>query len=100
MTLSEALKELSKRTGLTYKKMAEKAGNSCTTALTTPISRNEMKVSSLIRMANAVGYDVLLVRRHALEYEDPIVIDEAGKKVEAAGGPNSEKTSDNRKEGN
>lgn len=40
-------------------------------------------VSTLVKLANAAGYDVLLVRRHQLEFEEPIVIDSAGKKETA-----------------
>lgn len=79
MTLSEALKMMCKRSKLTQKKWAEKFGSVTTSVITSPITRNDMMVSTLIKLANAAGYDVLLVRRHTLEYEEPIVIDKAGK---------------------
>lgn len=83
MTLSEALKTMSKRSKLPYKTWANKAGGVTYSVITSPIDRNDAKVSTLVKLANAAGYDVLLVRRHQLEHEEPIVIDEVGKKKEA-----------------
>lgn len=79
MTLAEALKTMCKRSKLTHKKWAEKFGSVTTSVITSPITRNDMMVSTLIKLSNAAGYDVLLVRRHTLEYEETIVIDKAGK---------------------
>lgn len=79
MTLSEALKTMSKRSRISYKKWANSVGNNTISVISSPIDRNDAKVSTLIRLANAAGYDVLLVRRHQLEYEAPIVIDQTGK---------------------
>lgn len=79
MTLSEALKTMSKRSRISYKKWANSVGNNTISVISSPIDRNDAKVSTLVRLANAAGYDVLLVRRHQLEYEDPIVIDQTGK---------------------
>lgn len=80
MTLSEALKTMSKRSRLPYKKWAKLAGNYTYSVISTPITRNDCKVSTLVKLAQTAGYDVLLVRRHQLEYEEPIVIDQVGKK--------------------
>lgn len=80
MTLSEALKEMSKRSKIPYQKWGEMVGNHTYSVITAPINRGDAKVSTLVRLANAAGYDVLLVRRHQLEHEEPIVIDEAGRK--------------------
>lgn len=80
MTLSEALKTMSKRSKLPYKKWGEKAGGVTYSVITSPITRNDAMVSTLVKLANAAGYDVLLVRRHALEPEEPIVIDCAGRR--------------------
>lgn len=80
MTLSKALKELSKRSKLTYNSWGELAGGLSRGVISAPIDRNDAKVSTLVKLANAAGYDVLLVRRHMLEYEEPIVIDQAGKR--------------------
>lgn len=80
MTLSEALKMMSKRSSISYKKWVKRAGGVTTSVITSPISRNDAMVSTLVKLANAAGYDVLLVRRHQLEHEEPIVIDHAGSK--------------------
>lgn len=82
MTLSEALKTMSKRSKIPYQKWGEMVGNDTYSVITSSITRGDAKVSTLVRLANAAGYDVLLVRRHALEPEDPIVIDNAGRKKE------------------
>lgn len=80
MTLSDALKEMSKRSKIPYQKWGEMVGNDTYSVITSSITRGDAKVSTLVRLANAAGYDVLLVRRHQLEHEEPIVIDGAGKK--------------------
>lgn len=82
MTLSEALKTMSKRSKIPYQKWGKRVGNDTYSVITTPITRNDAMVSTLVRLANAAGYDVLLVRRHTLEPEEPIVIDNAGRKKE------------------
>lgn len=83
MTLSEALKTMSKRSRISYKKWGQMAGGVSYSVITSPITRNDAMVSTLVRLANAAGYDVLLVRRHQLEHEEPIVIDQVGKNVAA-----------------
>lgn len=80
MTLSKALKAMAKRSKMSYNEWGQKAGNLTYSVVTSPITRNDAKVSTLVKLANAAGYDVLLVRRHQLEYEEPIVIDDAGRK--------------------
>lgn len=79
MRLSDAIKEMARRSKLSYKAWAELVGTVTYSVVSTPIDRNECKVSTLVRLANAAGYDVLLIRRHMLEYETPIVIDRAGR---------------------
>lgn len=76
MTLAEALKTMSKRSKLTYKKWGERAGCVSYSVITTPITRGDAKVSTLVKLANAAGYDVVLVRRLNVSGEDPIVIDD------------------------
>lgn len=81
MLLRDALKEIVHRARTTQKGLAEMAGYKTSSAVTTPIAKNDMNVSTLIRIANAAGYDVMLVRRNALEPEYPILI-EGGKETE------------------
>lgn len=79
MTLSEAIKTVSKRSKLTYKAWAQMAGSVTDGVITTAIARNNCNVLTLMKLVNAAGYDILLVRRHAMEHEELIVIDKAGR---------------------
>lgn len=87
MTLPDALKTMAKRSRLTYKRWGELAGGVTYSVITTPITRGDAKVSTLVRLANAAGYDLLLVRRHQIDsYEEPILIDDAGREKGENGG--------------
>lgn len=79
MTLSEALKTMSKRSKLPYKKWGEKAGGVTYSVISSPITRNDCMVSTLVKLAAAAGYDVVLVRKINLTGEEPILIDDAGR---------------------
>lgn len=79
MTLKKALKTMAERSRLTYKEWGKRAGGLTCSVISSPILRNDAMVSTLVKLANAAGYDVLLVRRHQLEYEEPIVVDRVGK---------------------
>ena len=63
MKFADALKEMIHRAKLTQKGLA------------TPIARGDIKLSTLCRLANSAGYDVMLVRRDAIEPEYPIKIE-------------------------
>lgn len=102
MKLAEALKTMAQRTKITYQNWGKKVGNVTDGVVTSAIDRNDCMTSTLVRLANAAGYDVLLVRRHALEYEEPIVIDCTGKNRtgdSSNGCVGVAETRDNRKEG-
>lgn len=75
MKVADALKEMIHRAKLTQKGLAEKAGYKTLSSVTTPIARGDIKLSTLCRLANTAGYDVMLVRRDAVEPEYPIRID-------------------------
>ena len=75
MKLGDALKELVHRSRKTQKSLAIEAGYKTVSSISTPIAKNDMHVSTLIRLSNAAGYDVMLVRRYAVEPEAPIRID-------------------------
>ena len=75
MKVADALKEMIHRAKLTQKGLAEKAGYKTLSSVTTPIARGDIKLSTLCRLANSAGYDVMLVRRDAVEPEYPIKID-------------------------
>lgn len=81
MKLGVALKEMIHRAGTSQKKLATAAGYKTVSCLSTPIANNDMQVSTLARLAEAAGYDLMLVRRNAIEPEYPIKIDP--KEVEA-----------------
>ena len=75
MKFADALKEMIHRAKLTQKGLAEKAGYKTLSSVTTPIARGDIKLSTLCRLANSAVYDVMLVRRDAVEPEYPIRID-------------------------
>lgn len=75
MNLGDALKEMVWRTRTTQKKLAEKAGYKTMSSISTPIKNNDMNVSTLLRIADAAGYDLLLVRRNTIEEQGPIKIE-------------------------
>lgn len=75
MKFADALKEMLHRARLTQKGITEKAGYKSVSIVTAPIARGDIKISTLTRLANAAGYDVMLVRRDAVEPEYPIRID-------------------------
>lgn len=79
MTLSEALKTMSKLSKLPYKKWGAKAGGVTYSVISSPITRNDCMVSTLVKLADAAGYDVVLVRRINLTCEEPILIDDVGR---------------------
>ena len=75
MQIKAALKELVHRSGMSQRKLATQAGYKTVSCLSTPIANNDMQVSTLVRLAEAAGYDLMLVRRNAIEPEYPIKID-------------------------
>ena len=78
MILRDALKEIVHRNKWTQKMLTEKAGYKSMSAITAPIAKGDMCVSTLIRLAGAAGYDLMLVRREPQEPEYPIRIDPTG----------------------
>ena len=82
MILSDAIKEMVHRSGLTQKKLAERAGYKYVGSVTMPIANNNTSISTLYRLADAAGYDVMLVRRSPIEPEYPIKIDGYGREKE------------------
>lgn len=77
MLIGEAIKEMIHRAGTTQSALAKAAGYNTISAVTTPIAKNNMNVSTLVKLANVCGYDVMLVRRNAIEPEYPIRVDSA-----------------------
>jgi len=79
MSLSMALRTMGERSQISLKEWGERVGGLKYTVVSSPIERNDSRVSTLVKLADAAGYDVMLVRRVNLTGEEPIVIDNAGK---------------------
>jgi transcriptional regulator with XRE-family HTH domain len=63
MKAGEAIKQAMKGDGLTQIKLAEKLGYKGQAAVGNVLTReNAMKVESLLKMAHAMGYDVVIRR--------------------------------------
>ena len=63
MKAGEAIKAAMKGDGLTQIKLAEKLGHKGQAAVGNVLTReNAMKVESLLKMAHAMGYDVVIRR--------------------------------------
>lgn len=75
MRFSNALKEIIHRANTTQKELAKKAGYKTVSSVSTPIASNDIRLSTLVRLAKAAGYNVMLVRENAIEPEYPIKID-------------------------
>lgn len=67
MLLRNALKEIAKRSGFGQKKICNMAGYKSVSAISTPIARNDMNVSTLVRLANAVGFNVILTNKKQID---------------------------------
>lgn len=70
-----AIKEIVHQSHTSQKKLAEAAGYKHLSSVTTPIARNDLMLSSMIRLADALGYDVMLVKRHNIENQPNIVVE-------------------------
>jgi hypothetical protein len=82
MRLGLALKEMIHQCQTTQKGLAEKAGYHTMSCITTPIARDDIKVSTLLRFAETLGYDLVLVKRDNVDGYPPIHIDPAAKEAE------------------
>lgn len=78
MDLSVAIKEIMRRSWMTYKKVMEACGFKSSSSISTPIKKNDMHVSTLVKIADVCGYDLVLVKREEVKTEFPIKIDCAG----------------------
>lgn len=69
------LKEVRKKTGLSQEELAQRAGVSRTTvARMETAAKGDMSVSALVRLLEAVGYDLKAVKRgHVRTVEDILV---------------------------
>ena len=74
-----AIKEMVHQSQSSQKKLAELAGYKHLSSVTTPIARNDLMLSSMVRLADALGYDLMLVKRENVDGYPPIRIDAAKK---------------------
>lgn len=79
MMLGIAIKEMLHRSGMTQAELAKRAGYNTVSAVSTPIAKNNITISTLCLLADIAGYDVMLVRRSPIEPEYPIKIDGYGR---------------------
>ena len=75
MKLSDALKELLYVARMSQQSVCEAAGFKNSISIRKPMERGDMRVSTLIRFANAAGYDLMMVKRGSVGTVPPIVID-------------------------
>lgn len=76
----DAMKEMIHRSKTSQLKLAQDAGYKGCSTVSAPIARNDITLSTLLRLADAAGYDVMLVRREndplAPEYPIKFVLPE------------------------
>ena len=71
----DAIKEMAKESKLSQKRMAEEAGYKSVSSVALPIARGNLKLHTLLKLADAAGFDVVLVKRENLAGYNPIKID-------------------------
>lgn len=77
MKFSAAFKVMLAQEGLTQKRLAQAAGYKTVSAISTPLAKGDIMLSTLSRLAKAAGYTVCLVKDGAnLEEYPPIRIDQ------------------------
>lgn len=74
LEFKDAIKEMIHRAKTSQMKLAQDAGYKACSAISSPIARNDIMLSTLLRFTEAAGYDVILVRKEAdpLSPEYPI----------------------------
>lgn len=81
--LKEAIKEMLHDSGMTQKGVCEAAGYKSVGSVAQPLARGDIKISTLLRLADAAGFDIALVQRSNLEGYSPIKIKPNDKKEES-----------------
>lgn len=79
MTLTNALRTISKRTGLSYVKWGKLAGWDSKGVVWAAVCRNDAMFSSVLKIVGAAGYDIYVVKKRRKPLEEPILIDSAGR---------------------
>lgn len=78
--MKEAIKEMLHDSGMTQKGVCEAAGYKSVGSIAQPLARGDIKISTLLRLADAAGFDIVLVQRNNLKGYSPIKIEPTGKK--------------------
>ena len=82
MEFKKAMNVLMAQEGISQKKWAEAAGYKTVSAISTPLSKGDIMLSTLCRLAKAAGYSVCLVKDEPNEERfPPIPIDAASVKL-------------------
>ena len=77
--MKEAIKEMLHDSGMTQKGVCEAAGYKSVGSIAQPLARGDIKISTLLRLADAAGFDIVLVQRNNLKGYSPIKIEPTGK---------------------
>ena len=78
--MKEAIKEMLHDSGMTQKGVCEAAGYKSVGSIAQPLARGDIKISTLLRLADAAGFDIVLVQRNNLKGYSPIKIEPKWKK--------------------
>ena len=78
--LKDAIKEMLHESKMTQKGVCEAAGYKSVGSIAQPLARGDVKISTLLRLADAAGFDIVLVQRNNLKGYSPIKIEPKGKK--------------------
>ena len=81
--LKDAIKEMLHESKMTQKGVCEAAGYKSVGSVAQPLARGDVKISTLLRLAEAAGFDIVLVKRNNLEGYRPIKIERSGEKEES-----------------
>lgn len=74
LDLGGAIKRMARDANMTQKSLSDAAGYKSVSSVQLPISRGNMKVNTLLRLTEAAGFDLVLVRRENLNNSQPIRI--------------------------
>lgn len=78
--MKEAIKEMLHDSGMTQKGVCEAAGYKSVGSIAQPLARGDIKISTLLRLADAAGFDIVLVQRNNLKGYSPLKIEPTEKK--------------------
>lgn len=74
LSMKGAIKTMLREAGMTQKGLCEAAGYKSVGSVAQPLSRGDIKLSTLLRMTDTAGFDVVLVKRNNIEGYQPIKI--------------------------